>query len=59
MLAQTGDMAEPPKQQFNVYLKPDLIRRIKYLALDEQKSLSQVVEEALEAHLANAKEKPQ
>ncbi len=44
--------ATPPKQQFNVYLPPDLVRRIKYRALDEQLSLSELVERALEDLLA-------
>ena len=35
------------KQQFNVYLPPELIRRAKYRALDDQTSLSQLVETAL------------
>ena len=48
--------ADPPapmrKQQFNVYLQPALIRRAKYRALDEQLSLSDLVERALERYLA-------
>ncbi len=48
--------ADPPapmrKQQFNIYLPPALIRRAKYRALDEQLSLSDLVEQALERYLA-------
>jgi len=43
----------PPKQQFNVYLPPSLIRRAKYRALDDQMSLSELVERALTQYLAN------
>lgn len=39
------------KQQFNVYLPPALVRRAKYRALDDQVSLSDLVESALERYL--------
>ncbi len=39
------------KQQFNVYLPPALIRRVKHAAVDEAISLSRFVELALVAHL--------
>ncbi len=48
-----SDMTDAgPKQQFNVYLPPALIRRAKYRALDDQTSLSDLVERALERYLS-------
>ena len=42
----------PERQQFNVSLPPDLVRRVKHRAVDVQLSLSDLVERVLETHLA-------
>ena len=39
------------KQQFNVYLTPDTIKRIKHRSIDEQLSLSDLVEKVLSSYM--------
>jgi predicted HicB family RNase H-like nuclease len=49
--AQTHVETTVTKRQFNVCLPPDFIRRAKYRALDDQVSLSELTQAALEHHL--------
>lgn len=44
-------LAMVEKQQFNVYLPPQLVRRAKHAAVDHSVSLSELVERALTVHL--------
>jgi predicted HicB family RNase H-like nuclease len=41
----------PAKVQFNVYLPPALVRRVKHAAIDTGQSMSAFVEAALTDHL--------
>jgi predicted transcriptional regulator len=49
-------VAMPAKQQFNIYLPADLVRRVKHAAVDADRSLSDFVERALEAYLRRLEE---
>jgi predicted HicB family RNase H-like nuclease len=49
-------VAMPAKQQFNIYLPAELIRRVKHAAVDADRSLSDFVEQALEAYLRQLEE---
>jgi predicted transcriptional regulator len=39
------------KQQFNIYLPAELVRRVKHASVDANQSLSMFVEQALDAYL--------
>lgn len=45
------------KQQFNVYLPPDLVRELKHAAIDDRRSLSKYVERILRQHLERRKKR--
>ena len=40
------------KQQFNIYLPPELVRQIKHAAIDDRQSLSRFVEQLFQEYLA-------
>lgn len=48
-----ADQTKMPKAQCNVYLPPDLVKRIKHCAIDEGTSLSELVERALSHYLTS------
>ncbi len=43
--------AHEGKQQFNLYLPTELVKRVKHAAVDHEQSLSAFVQDALEEHL--------
>jgi hypothetical protein len=47
------------KQQFNVYLTADLVRRVKHASIDSRQPLSAFVEDALEQALHGTHAEPE
>jgi len=37
-----------PRESYSVRLKPELVRQLKHLAVDERKPVSQLIEEGIE-----------
>lgn len=44
-------------RQFKVYLREDLIKRLKHAAIESEQSLSALVSESIEAHLETLRRK--
>jgi predicted HicB family RNase H-like nuclease len=53
----SGPEPDGEKQQFNLYLPTDLVKRVKHAAVDAEQSLSAFVQDALEEHLRRRAER--
>ena len=56
MIAEGARRGALDKQQFNVYLPPDLVKQIKHAAIEEDYSLSRFVEHIFRDYLARTRQ---
>ena len=51
-MSKRDELSDVPKQQFNIYLPPKLIRDLKHHCIDRGGSLSNLVEQIFRQYLA-------
>ena len=56
-MAKQSEPASAGKQQFNVYLPPDLVKQMKHHAIEEGEFMSRLVERIFRDYLAAHQEK--
>jgi len=56
-MAKKNETPSTGKQQFNVYLPPDLVKQMKHHAIEEGEFMSRLVEKIFRSYLATHEEK--